>query len=337
MTIAIVTALPKSTPPPATNALEADDAGLAQDFTSLLFGQMTAAPVGAGLILNTASGAAVNDAKGWRLDDWADTGDPMELLAALTQAPLEQRGQLALAEDGTPAGLAGMMTRESPTDRRYPLADGMTQNVSQARLAANGLLAASGAAAKFAVLPNAMSGENAATSQESTGFATIAAGVPARRDAASQAIPIPVPTPLHDQNWGNDFAQKVSWVATHRNQSAELTLNPPAMGNIEISLKFDNDKSTATATFVSSNAEVRETIETALPRLREMLAGVGIQLGQTNVSAESFRQASGNGQNPGQGASQSADELAILASDPRADRSAAPAIGAGRGLIDMFV
>jgi flagellar hook-length control protein FliK len=196
-------------------------------------------------------------------------------------------------------------------------------------------------AAKFAVLPDARSGEHAATSLESAGFsavsATVAAGVQARRDDASQAIPIAVPTSLYDRDWNNDFAQKVTWVATQRNQSAELTLNPPALGNIEISLKFDNDKSTATATFVSSNAEVRETIETALPRLREMLASVGIQLGQTNVSAESFRQTPGQEQNLGQGASQSADELAILAPDSRAERSIAAVIGAGRGLVDMFV
>jgi flagellar hook-length control protein FliK len=160
-------------------------------------------------------------------------------------------------------------------------------------------------------------------------------GAPARADDASPAIP--VSTPLHDRGWNDDFAQKVSWIAGQRHQSAELTLNPPALGNIEISLKFDSDKSSATATFVSGNAEVRETIETALPRLREMLAGAGIELGQAHVSAESFRQAAGNGRNPGQGAPRSEDDMAILAPDLQADRIAAPAVDRGRGLVDMFV
>jgi flagellar hook-length control protein FliK len=145
-----------------------------------------------------------------------------------------------------------------------------------------------------------------------------------------------VATPLYDHAWSDDFAQKVSWLATHGKQSAELTLNPPALGNIEISLRIDSDKSAATATFVSLDANVRETSETALPRLREMLAGVGITLGQAQVSAESFRQASGNGQNPGEGASPAPNELSILAADQEAPTGASIA-GAGRGLVDMFV
>jgi flagellar hook-length control protein FliK len=108
------------------------------------------------------------------------------------------------------------------------------------------------------------------------------------------------------------------------------------MGNIEISIKLDNNKSTATATFFSSNAEVRETIETSLPRLREMLASAGIQLGQTQVGAESFRQTSGNGQHSGERASPSGNDMDILAPDPQEARSIASMIGAGRGLVDMF-
>jgi flagellar hook-length control protein FliK len=184
-----------------------------------------------------------------------------------------------------------------------------------------------------------MTGEDAGHIREpaapSSPVAAVATGVPAGREAAPPVIP--VPTPLHSRDWSNDFAQTVTWVATRRYQSADLTLNPPALGNIEISLKFDSDRSTATAVFVSSNAEVRETIETALPRLREMLAGAGIELGQANVSAESFRHAAGNGQGAKDDASPSGNELAILEPDPQAAQAVASLVGAGRGLVDMFV
>jgi flagellar hook-length control protein FliK len=142
---------------------------------------------------------------------------------------------------------------------------------------------------------------------------------------------------LHSGGWSGDFAQTVTWVATRRYQSAELTLNPPALGNIEISLKLDSDRSTASAVFVSSNAEVREAIETALPKLREMLAGAGIELGQTNVSAESFRQGAYNEQGAKEGASSSRNDLAILEPDPQAARAATPLAGTGQSLVDMFV
>ena len=143
-----------------------------------------------------------------------------------------------------------------------------------------------------------------------------------------------IPSPLRDPHWNNDFAQKIVWLASNQKQAAELTLNPPNMGSIEVSLRIDNDQ--ATATFVSSNADVRESIESALPRLREMLAGVGISLGQANVSAESFRQASGQGQeNPG--ASPGTSDNAILAGVPRdMTDSVRQLTASGRGLVDLF-
>ena len=110
------------------------------------------------------------------------------------------------------------------------------------------------------------------------------------------------------------------------------------MGSIEISLKIDNSTSSATATFVSTNADVRDTIEAALPRLREMLAGVGIDLGQANVSAESFRQqASSQGDGTGN-ASRSTGDTAILAPESAltAQASGSGVIGSGRGLVDIF-
>ncbi|MBV5336910.1 MAG: flagellar hook-length control protein FliK, partial [Deltaproteobacteria bacterium] len=51
--------------------------------------------------------------------------------------------------------------------------------------------------------------------------------------------------------------------------------------------------------------------ETALPRLREMFASAGIELGQTNVSSESFKQQTGNGEGKS-GAPKSTNDNAIL-------------------------
>ena len=104
--------------------------------------------------------------------------------------------------------------------------------------------------------------------------------------------PLTVQTHVRDQTWSSDFAQKVVWLVNNDKQSAQITLNPPQMGPIEIALNID--KGNATASFVSANADVRESIEMALPRLREMFAGIGLELGQANVSEESFRQAADN-------------------------------------------
>ena len=202
-------------------------------------------------------------------------------------------------------------------------------------------------AAKFAVsnaLPAAVAKADAVLGDQPTaGTESTASPIPVaptnaelRHHVEDAAPRVNLPTPLHDRTWNDDFAQKVTWLAGQHKQSAELTLNPPSMGNIEISLKLDRETSSATASFVSTNAEVRETIESALPRLREMLAGVGIELGQAQVSAESFRQSNGNEARQGNDASSSRNDMAILAKDSSPAQGSISMGAAGRVLVDIF-
>ena len=154
------------------------------------------------------------------------------------------------------------------------------------------------------------------------------------RTEGTSEMSLNIPAGLRDKEWNNEFAQKVVWLATRNTQAAEITLNPPHLGAIEISLRLDHD--TATASFASGNADVRERIETALPRLREMFASVGIELGQANVSAESFR----HGGSPGQSAHEATparSDGAILAVGRQATPIAATmVVGHGQRLVDIF-
>ena len=143
-----------------------------------------------------------------------------------------------------------------------------------------------------------------------------------------------VSTPVRDADWSGDFSQKIVWLATSETQSAQLTLNPAQMGPIEISLNVE--RGNASVSFASANAEVRDAIETALPRLREMLASAGIELGQTNVGAESFRQQQQSAWD-GSSASRSTGDSAILAADSALTLpSRASATQRGNGLVDLF-
>ena len=144
-------------------------------------------------------------------------------------------------------------------------------------------------------------------------------------------------TPLKDQAWPAEFGQKVVWLANQDRQNAQITLNPPDLGPIELSLNVRNDQ--ATAAFTSANPEVREAIEQALPRLREMLAGVGVELGQTNVSAESFRQqADSNAGNQGNRSSRAdtGDANAPVSGQLRGETLLGRNIQRGNGLVDTF-
>lgn len=143
-----------------------------------------------------------------------------------------------------------------------------------------------------------------------------------------------VATPVRDPHWGNEFSQKVVWVAGQDKQSAQLTLNPPQLGPVEVTINVSHDQ--ATAVFSSPHSEVRQAIETAMPQLREAFAAAGIELGQASVNSESFRQQQGNEQRPGQPRGNS--EGGILAGDSSEDASivSTTKINQGLGLVDTF-
>lgn len=102
-----------------------------------------------------------------------------------------------------------------------------------------------------------------------------------------------ITTPLGNNGWADEFSQKISWVSTQQNQIAELHLNPPNLGPLDVVLKISDNQ--ATALFTSPHAAVREAVENALPKLREILADNGIMLGNTTVSDQSPRDRSSDG------------------------------------------
>lgn len=105
----------------------------------------------------------------------------------------------------------------------------------------------------------------------------------------SARVAAPMNAPFASQAWRNELGDRLVWMVGQRSQSAELILNPPALGSIEVRLNLNLAGNEAGAQFFSNNANVREALESAFPRLREMLAGAGINLGQASVSQESFQ------------------------------------------------
>lgn len=102
-----------------------------------------------------------------------------------------------------------------------------------------------------------------------------------------------ISSPLGGSGWTNEFSQKITWMGTQQNQIAELHLNPPNLGPLDVVLKISDNQ--ATALFTSPHSAVRDAVENALPRLREMLADNGITLGNTMVSDQSPRDRSADG------------------------------------------
>ena len=153
--------------------------------------------------------------------------------------------------------------------------------------------------------------------------------------AAAAAVPTDkltgrVGTPAWDQQLG----QKVVWMAAGGDQSATLTLNPPDLGPVQVVLTVTNDQ--ADAAFMSAQPEVRQALEAAMPRLREMMSEAGIAFGSATVSAgtpeqqhNGERAASGERRGNGQGGGVSGGEIAIA---PAAGGRSRPSLSA----VDTF-
>lgn len=105
---------------------------------------------------------------------------------------------------------------------------------------------------------------------------------------------LPFAAPLASAQWTGELAEKLVWLISRQGHVAELQLNPPALGSLEVRLSLHGHE--AAAQFYSANAAVREALEAALPRLREMLASAGISLGGASVSDESFQSATSSPQ-----------------------------------------
>ena len=153
-------------------------------------------------------------------------------------------------------------------------------------------------------------------------LARLAAQLPAgalQQAAAAAAVPADklmgrVGTPAWDQQLG----QKVEWMAAGGDQTATLTLNPPDLGPLQVVLTVTNDQ--ADAAFMSAQPEVRQALEAALPRLRDMMSEAGIAFGNATVSDGKAQQDSGqrdgagNGRGGNQGGGVTGGEIAITQS-----------------------
>ncbi|WP_313108133.1 flagellar hook-length control protein FliK [Atlantibacter sp.] len=119
--------------------------------------------------------------------------------------------------------------------------------------------------------------------------------------AANAAIATPHTALLNAQlgtsEWQHALGQQVTLMTRNGQQTAELRLNPEALGQVHITMKIDDNL--AQMQFVSPHSHVRAALEAALPTLRTQLAESGIQLGQSDISNQNF-----SGQQQQQGQSQ---------------------------------
>jgi flagellar hook-length control protein FliK len=311
---------------------EADSASTA-DFAALLTAQFPLSEEIAGLA--AVSSSSLDEEEGLLTGD--EPGTDTEAVAAFFGGPSENA--FAVRQD---AGLAFSMpvspaaTASRPDDTGFATAPESTGAIGgdetnrQLKDLASGLEALLGKKDQADQASEAAMADKTAM-QEMVGTAPSHAAELGGKHQVSQ-VPAAINAPLHSTRWSDDFSQKLVWMAKNDLQSAQLSINPANLGPIEVTLSIGKDS--ASAHFASPFAEVREALESALPRLKEMLAESGVALSHADVGAQSQnRFADGQAQ---RGHSSPVREPSSFPVATAVIETLAPRVSLGIGMVDTF-
>lgn len=152
------------------------------------------------------------------------------------------------------------------------------------------------------------------------GLASIGDGLVASGSGPRAVGPAPelsLPQRLHEPGWSQALGERLVLMAGREQQSAEIKLNPPHLGPLEVKLSLQQDQ--ASVTFLAQHGPVREALEQAIPRLREMFGQQDIQLVNVDVGQRREQPTGGQGEGRGQthapdagGATAGGDTLATV-------------------------
>lgn len=132
---------------------------------------------------------------------------------------------------------------------------------------------------------------------------------------------------LNTDQFGETLGTQLTWMAEQKVGHAHIRISPHDMGTIEVNLRLDGDR--VHADFSSAQPEVRQALESSLPRLRDMLGQQGFQLAQADVGHRQNPQSPP----PGQG-TRAAGDGAPSTTDGTA--AGAPVVRIVRGLVDAY-
>lgn len=87
--------------------------------------------------------------------------------------------------------------------------------------------------------------------------------------------------PLGEPGWNQALGRQIKWMIGSEIQGASVKITPPQLGPVEINLLVKNDQ--ADILFAAQHDQVREALEAAIPRLREMFKEISLDLVNVDV------------------------------------------------------
>ncbi len=123
----------------------------------------------------------------------------------------------------------------------------------------------------------------------STGFASLAPQGPSAAANGTAAQPnaqlpahLGAPVDANAARWHEALTSRIQWLVDHEIGEAQIKLNPPELGALDVKISMLDDKTYVQMTAHTSAA--RDELSQSLPRLRELLSASGLDLGGATVS-----------------------------------------------------
>jgi len=86
------------------------------------------------------------------------------------------------------------------------------------------------------------------------------------------------------KDFSNAVKDKVMLMVSQKLQQFDITLDPPEFGNMQIRVNLQGEQ--AAVNFIVQNQQAKEALEQNMPKLREMLAEQGVDVGDANVEQQ---------------------------------------------------
>jgi flagellar hook-length control protein FliK len=103
-------------------------------------------------------------------------------------------------------------------------------------------------------------------------------------DATAQNLRVDVP--MRSAEWAQALGERITWLVDQNLSTAQIRLNPPQLGPIEVHIALAGD---STQVSVSAHSVItRDALEAAAPRLREALSAHGLGNVSVDISQHSF-------------------------------------------------
>lgn len=148
--------------------------------------------------------------------------------------------------------------------------------------------------------------------------------------AEANNLMMPQNVKLNTPAWSNALAERAVMVAAQNTNVAQIQLDPPELGSLNIRVQINQDQ--VSLNFTSPHAHVRDAVEQSLPRLREMFAEQGLALSDSSVSDQQ-KGDSAKEEMAGEGRG---NEGGYLGQTSEGDAQEVGAMGRGVSLVDYY-